>query len=129
MIRQHPVQQHGVSDRAADVAESRPHRRHDNSRLLGKELAQLGHRSLNSPCRRPQLTRTYTDPEPCGIKAEAVDFARDLRRLVTVERKRADAELEPGSPGCEVRELSQTGSVWLVVRPQRVESELLGYLS
>jgi hypothetical protein len=56
-----------------------------------------------------QLTGSDADPEPGGIKAEAVDLVRDLLRLVTVQRKCSNAELEPRSPGCEMRELYQAG--------------------
>jgi hypothetical protein len=122
---QHPVEQDAVGDRSAQVAQPWSHRCDDDSCLLREELTQLADGALDGLDRRAQLAGPDPDAKPRGIEPEAVDRRSDSGRLMSVEGKDPHAELELRSRSGELCERLQARRSWLVVRPQRVVSEML----
>ena len=69
--------------------------------------------------------RPHPDPELRRIQPETGDVGCDCSRLMSVEGKNADAQLEPRRGDGELRQHLQASSRRLVVRPQRVVAESL----
>jgi hypothetical protein len=86
LARQHPVQKHAVSDRAAEGAQPWPHRGHRDASPLGQKRAQLDHRPPQRVDLPGQLARPDPEPRPGGIEAEALDLRRDLARPIPMQR-------------------------------------------
>ena len=113
--RQHPVQQNAIADRATEAAQPRSHRSHHDARGVGQQRAKLGHRPLERIDLPRQRTGPDAEPQPRRIEPEAVDFRRDLGRLIAVQRQHPHAELHIRGGRGELSKRVQPGSGRLVV--------------
>jgi hypothetical protein len=97
----------------------------EDARLLRKELPQLGDGLLHEVDRPAQLAGPDSDPELRRVQPETGDLCRDPDRLMSVEGKDPDAELQLRGGCGDVCERLQAGRARLIVRPQRMVPKLL----
>jgi hypothetical protein len=104
---QHPVEEDTVGYRATDAAEAGSHSGHYDARLVGQEVAQGCNGPPDDLDRRGQLAGPDPDPELPRIEPVPVDLRSDPGRIVSVERKDPDTELELRAGVGEQRERFQ----------------------
>jgi hypothetical protein len=121
----HPVEKDAVGDCAAEMAHAGAHGCDDDARPFGKPVSQLGYSTSNVLHRRPELTGPHPDPKLRGVEPKTGDLCRDAGRLMPVDGKHSDTQLQLRGARSELCEHLQAGGGWLVVRPQRVVPQML----